>query len=102
VLTDFLREGVMNKATWMVAVTAVSLLAGCEATDDGRYGSRTSQSSNDRAGVFGGLLGGSSSSLERSDGRRARDSEMDRIEAEQRRLDDERAAVERRYGRGRY
>ena len=92
----------MKTATWMVAVTVVSFLAGCEATDDGRYGSRSSQSSSDRPGVFGGLLGGSSSSLGRSDDRRARDSELDRIEAEQRRLEDERVAVERRYGRGRY
>ncbi len=92
----------MKTATWMVAVTVVSILAGCEATDDGRYGSRSSQSSGDRPGVFGGLLGGSSSSVGRSDDRRARDSELDRIEAEQRRLEDERVAVERRYGRSRY
>jgi hypothetical protein len=91
----------MKTATWMVAVAAVSLLAGCEAMDDGRYGSRASQSSSDRPGVLGGF-GGSSSSLGRSDDRRARDSELDRIDAEQRRLDDERAAVERRYGRSRY
>jgi len=86
----------MRTATRIVAVTIVSFLAGCQAIDDG-YDSRASQGSSDRAGVFGG----SSSSLGRSD-RRARDSELDRIEAEQRRLDDERAAVERRYGRSRY
>jgi hypothetical protein len=82
----------------IVAVTIVSFLAGCQAIDDGRYDSRASQGAGDRAGVFGG----SSTSLGRSDDRRARDSELDRIEAEQRRLDDERAAVERRYGRSRY
>ena len=91
----------MRAAGLMTAFAAVAMLAACEST--GGYDSRASSASDPLGTLLGGILGGGSgSSLGRAGDGRVYDDEMDRLEAEQRRLDRERAAVERRYGRSRY
>jgi hypothetical protein len=90
----------MKAAGLVAAFATVAMLAACETTD--RYDTRASSASDPLGAMLGGLLGGGSgSSLGRSDSR-GYDDEMDRIDAEQRQLDRERADVERRRGRSRY
>jgi hypothetical protein len=97
-------EAEMRAVGLMAAFAAVGMLAACESTD--RYDTRASgaSSASDPLGaLLGGILGGGSgSSLGRAGDSRDYDEEMDRLEAEQRRLDRERAAIDRRYGRSRY
>jgi hypothetical protein len=86
----------------MAAFAAVGMLAACESTDP-YYDTRASSASDPLGSLLGGILGGGSgSSLGRGSDSRVYDEEMDRLEAEQRRLDRERAAIDRRYGRSRY
>ena len=91
----------MRAAGLMAAIAAAGMLAACESTD--RYDTRASSASDPLGTLLGGILGGGSgSSLGRAGDSRVYDEEMDRLEAEQRRIDRERAAIDRRYGRSRY
>ena len=92
----------MRTAGLTAAFAAVAMLAACETTDP-YYDTRASSASDPLGTLLGGILGGGSgSSLGRAGDSRVYDEQMDRLEAEQRRLDRERAAIDRRYGRSRY
>ena len=89
----------MRAAGLIAAFAAVAMLGACE-TNDPYYDTRASSASDPLGTLLGGILGGGSgSSLGRASDSRVYDDEMDRLEAEQRRLDRERAAIDRRYGR---
>ena len=92
----------MRVAGLMAAIAAVGMLAACETTDG--YDRRASSASSDPLGSLLGVFlgGGWGSTIGRAGDGRIYDEEMDRLEAEQRRIDRERAAIDRRYGRSRY
>jgi hypothetical protein len=91
----------MRVAGLMAAFAAVAMLAACE-TADPYYDTRASSASDPLGSLLGGIFGGGSGSSIGRGNSRVYDEEMDRLEAEQRRIDRERAAIDRRYGRSRY